>query len=387
VKGFDARLDAAVTRRGAGDVKLIIHAKEIRQSAFASYPVRDLEIGVAVNNDPEKAMTVRAGLYNPGAGTKFEVSGEVDQRVAPGSDAVPGRHSLMVDGLLEQSLDKLDGAPERLRARGKVIVPFRVESGDLSLFHTRAVLKLSDVHVELPQDKISVTQADGEIPLVEEIVMGPEGARMVGQGKSGVYRELRFSDYQPFLEGSNFLSIGRIQVGATTLGPIAGNARVDRDVIALDQMQVDALGGKITGQCIIELRGPDTQVAFRGKVTGIRPGGGKGDERLDAHAALNLIPYKLGLEGRVEIVRIGKGHLNDLLDVWDPYHADVSANRIRLGLKLGYPKQVRLHFQHGFASLAIVLGGLAGAVRIDDITGVPIGPALARFLAPVLEGP
>jgi translocation and assembly module TamB len=72
--------------------------------------------------------------------------------------------------------------------------------------------------------------------------------------------------------------------------------------------------------------------------------------------------------------------------VWDPYRADVSANRVRLGLKVGYPKQVRLHFLHGFASLAVQLGGLAGAVRIDEIRGVPIGPALARFLAPVLEG-
>jgi translocation and assembly module TamB len=57
---------------------------------------------------------------------------------------------------------------------------------------------------------------------------------------------------------------------------------------------------------------------------------------------------------------------------------------VRLGLKIGYPKRVRLHFAHGFASLAVELGGLAGAVRIDEIKGIPIGPAMARFLAPVL---
>lgn len=63
----------------------------------------------------------------------------------------------------------------------------------------------------------------------------------------------------------------------------------------------------------------------------------------------------------------------------------MSANRIRFGLKLGYPKQVRLHFLHGFGSLAVELGGLAGVVRIDEIQGVPIGPAMERYLAPILE--
>jgi translocation and assembly module TamB len=385
VKGLTARLDAKATRRGAGDLKLIVRAKEIKQSAFAYYPVRDLEIGVAVENDPEKAMFLRAGLYNPGAGTKFELSGEVDQRVMPGADAVPGRHSLLVDGMLEQNLEKLDGAPERLRAKGRVVVPFRVESGDLALFHARAVLKLSGVHVDLPQDRITVSGVDGELPVVEEVVMGPQGAQLVGHGERGVYPQLRFQDHSPFLGGGNYLSIQKVKVSGREVGPIAGNARVDRDVASLDQMEVSALGGKITGQCLVELRGKDTRVAFRGKVTGIRPGGGTGDDRLDAHAALTMTPYRLGLEGRVEIVRIARAHLLELLDVWDPYRADVSANRVRLGLKVGYPKQVRLHFLHGFASLAVQLGGLAGAVRIDEIRGVPIGPALARFLAPVLE--
>lgn len=386
VKGLTVRLDAVSDRRGAGNAKLVVRAKEIKQSAFAYYPVRDLEIGIAVENDFEKATNLRAGLYNPGAGTKLELTGELDQRVMPSSDAVPGRHSLVVDGLIEQTLDKLDGAPERLRAKGKVTVPFRIESGDLSLFHTRAGLKFADVSVELPQDKIAVSKVDGVLSVIEEIVSGPQGVQMVGRGDSGIYPQLRFSDQAPFLGGDNFLSIGEVRVGTRAFGPMAGNARVDHDVISMDQMEVNALGGKIAGQCLVEARGKDTRISFRGKVTGIRPGGGTGDERLDASAALTMMPYRLGLEGRVEIVRIGKQHLYDLLDVWDPYHADVSANRVRLGLKIGYPKQVRLHFVRGFASLAIELGGLAGAVRIDEIKGIPIGPAMARFLAPVLEG-
>ncbi len=102
-------------------------------------------------------------------------------------------------------------------------------------------------------------------------------------------------------------------------------------------------------------------------------------------ATLTLTPYRLGLEGRIELVRIGKEHLLDLLALYDPYGADVTANHVRLGLKVGYPKQVRLGFLNGFASMAIELGGIAGVVNISDISGVPIGPALESFLAPILE--
>jgi translocation and assembly module TamB len=159
--------------------------------------------------------------------------------------------------------------------------------------------------------------------------------------------------------------------------------RLDRDLFAIDQLEMLALGGKIAGQRLVELRGRDTEVAFRGKVTGIAPTAGP--DRLDAHAALTLAPWRMTADGRVEIVRIGRQHLLDLLDVWDPYRADVAANRVRLALKVGYPKQVRVRMKHGFASLAIELGGLAKAVRIDEIRGLAIGPVLAKFLGPLLE--
>jgi hypothetical protein len=118
-----------------------------------------------------------------------------------------------------------------------------------------------------------------------------------------------------------------------------------------------------------------------------RSGQGPDGDPLDANLAITLAPYRYGLEGRAEIVRIGRDHLRALLDVSDPYHADVAANRVRLALGVGYPKQVRLHFASGFASLAIELGGLAGVVRIDEMRGIPIGPALAHWLAPILEQP
>jgi hypothetical protein len=38
-------------------------------------------------------------------------------------------------------------------------------------------------------------------------------------------------------------------------------------------------------------------------------------------------------------------------------------------------------FHDGFATLALELGGLASAVRIDEIRGTAVGPVLERYLA------
>src|SRR5262249_26306671 len=156
-------------------------------------------------------------------------------------------------------------------------------------------VKLDGVSVELPRQDIAIIDARGELPIVQEIVYGPGGAAPVGRGERGLYPQLRFGDQQPFLDTADYLTIAQVRVGKRSFRPLAGNFRLDRDVLALDQLELEALGGKIAGQCIVALDGDDTSVAFRGKITGIRPS--EGDEVLDANAALTLTPYRLGLDG------------------------------------------------------------------------------------------
>jgi hypothetical protein len=360
------------------------------QSAAPWYAVSQPVLEVTAGGDPDATLALAMHLANPGGGTAFDVAGNLERGQTSAAAGVVARNSLALEGTLVQALDRLDAVPDKLRARGTVRVPFRVESGDLSLFRTTARIALEQVAIELPASKLRATGITGQVPVVQEVVLGPGGVEQVGRGERGPFSQLRFPDYRPFAGDADYLTIAAVTVNGMAFGPVAGNARVDHDVVAVDQLEMAALGGKIAGQVIAELRGADTQLVFRGKLTGLRapaPGtGGQGSrDPFDANVALALTPYRYGLEGRAEIVRIGRDHLRALLDVWDPYHADVAANRVRLALLAGYPKQVRLGFASGFASLGIELGGLAGVVRIDELRGLPIGPALAHYLAPILE--
>lgn len=392
-RALAVRLDATLGAHGVArgiDAKLAVRAASATQSAAPWYAIADPALDATVAGDPDATLAVAIHLANPGGGTAFDASGYVERGGVAPAQGVVGRNSLALEGTLAQELERLDAAPGRLKASGKIRVPFRVESGDLSLFRTTARVALDHVGVELPASRARLTEINGELPIIEEVVVGPGGVVQVGQGEHGPFSQLRFGDYRPFAGGADYLSIGEIVVRDQKLGPVAGNARIDRDVIAVDQLELMALDGKISGQLLAELRGIDTRLGFRGKLTGLRvpaPGAAGRDARdpLDANVAIVLTPYRYGLEGRAEIVRIGRDHLRALLDLWDPYRTDVAANRVRLALLAGYPRQVRLAFESGFAGLDIELGGLAGVVRIDEVRGLPIGPALAHWLTPILE--
>jgi hypothetical protein len=267
-------------------------------------------------------------------------------------------------------------------------MPLRVESGDLSYLRATAGLKFQDVDLDLPDAGLSVTGLNGFIPVAQDLLLDDQGGvtRVFG-ATSSAYSRLRFTDQQPFTAGTPYVSARRValdlskkgEAGRTiVLGPLAGNVRVDRNLIAIDQLEAELSSGKVTGQVLIDGQGADTQMAFRGALTGLVTEGE--GERLDANAALVFWPTRRLLEGRIEFVRLGRSHLLGALDLYDPYQADVAANRMRRAMQFGYPKSVRMGFHDGFASLALEMGGLAQAVRIDEMRGTPVGPVLERYL-------
>lgn len=323
---------------------------------------------------------------NPASGSRGRLHGRVD-RIGLGEDGdggVPGARGAALDGELEQSLDAL---PELfgVRVRGGAKLRFAVETGDFRVLGVQAMAVLDDVgarHAGLDAEMRGMT---GQMPLRFELVRDGTTLLPLGGGRRSPWARWRFVDQQPFLSGDHFVAIQSLRMGKVEVGPLAGNASIDRDVFRLDQLEMRLLDGQLTGQCAIELSGVDTRVLLRGNVTGVRIPGHQG--RIDANAALEIQPWRLAIQGRAQVLRLSKSHLELALDLLDPYREDVQANRARLALRLGYPKQMRLRFRHGFADVWIELGGLAELVRIDEIRGVALGPLMTRAVLPLLGDP
>ncbi len=387
--------------RGVLEVGYQARARRLGQNYSTLYPAADFSADLSLRLASLSAFSLdRCLLTSEQAGTRLELAMAMDDEAgnlaALARDPVSAGQALLatapmtagesltLSGVLHQDLACLDGDPSTLSATGELVVPFRVESPEQVQYRLTGTLEFRDVSLELPGEAVAVQGLNGKCLIVEELRDGPDGFVLVPRARSNVYARAAFSDTQPYLSGDSYFSIERLAwSNRLEAGPLAGNFRVDRNMIRLDQLQMTVAGGTVSGQLLVDGRERATTLFFRGAANGLRLAGDSA-ERLDANMALAFNLENLDLNGRAHIVHIGRKTLLALLDLVDPYHEDVDLNEVRLALKAGYPRFVRVSFEHGFMTLKIQLGGVAGTVHIDEIRGIPVAPLLNTYLGDLL---
>jgi hypothetical protein len=359
------------------------------QDWVKAYPIANLSwTGKARRSSDGTLRVEEVLLENPGGGTRLDLKGALILPRTLGKSegkSVPlvGFRSMTTHLVLDQQLGKLNGDPKNFRGGGAVSIQADVASGDLHRFHIVTATKLQKATIELPEKKMSFVGIDGSMPITEDLRVEKKKVSFAEIRETNTYPALRFSDQHPFLSGSGGLSANQITVGNLTLTKVAGNLRLQRNLFAIDQLEAETRGGHITGQCLLAMKGNQSTVQLHLRMTGIEAIHGGVKERFDGNTALMLSVADRTIEGRAEILRIGRNHLYDLLDQYDPHHSDAGTNRVRTALELGYPERVRIVFERGFASYSITFGGLAKLVKVADVRGIPTGPLVDKYLGPL----
>jgi len=384
---------SAETRLGEGELPDLAPALPLRETRLRF----DLDLG------PRAVVVEDLVLDNPATSTRLELSATYESALeGRGEDVVPGRVALVVDGALDQEVAALQATGLVREAAGRLRVPFRVTSGDLVALRVEATPTAEAVTLVDASGGLAVRGFEGSVPVVEDVAVLSDRME-IGYGTPvNALSRTRYFDVHPFLGGEDFVSAEEVTVYGATLGPLAGNVRIAGTVFAVDRLQTGYRGGTVAGQLLVDLRRQDGRVSFRGNATGIRPGGpgldgdapeaaggddgDDGDDQvLDMNGAFVFVPETLALDGTVNVVRISRVHLREMLDLIDPFHESVSANRVRSLLGLGYPSYLRLRAQDGLLDVSVELGGLAGFVRVDDITAIPLAPLLEQYVGPTVD--
>jgi hypothetical protein len=378
---------------GAADVVLWASADEAAHAFTPGYPTRDIRVDAAGSlAEGQWLQLSQLALHNAGGGTSVTLVRALEPlrlRLGGGDPVqrdptVPGRRSVDALVRVDQDLSALEPVGGSPSGKGQLSATTRLTSGEPGSYRVEAELQASDVDLSWPRIGLELRGANGLIPVVQDVELGPDGALRALSGPTrSAFARARFGDVHPFLDRDNFFTATSVQWRELELAPLAGNPRVEWEVAALDQVEAGLRGGIVAGQLEVELRPDGPVVTLRGTATGIRPL--DSDDVLDANAAFVLKPARLDAEGRAHIVRVSRTHLEELLDAIDPYRRDPGVGRIRSALALGYPRAVRLRMQRGFISLQAELGGLGELVKIEEVRGVPAGPLLGRALGDLLE--
>ncbi|MEO6954010.1 MAG: hypothetical protein ABI321_19565 [Polyangia bacterium] len=357
------------------DVDERMHMSAFHQELAPDYATGDVSLVMHASVDHAGVIRLpEVTLMNAAAGTRFTLAGGVDL----GED----RRSLSLHGTLDQDLAKLWGDPKVFMGRGHLTTDVHVESGDMRRFHTVTSLKLRDGDLELPKQKVKAIGLDCEIPIVEDVQLGVGGAKLIHDIEVNNYSELRFADQHPLITRRSFLAAKRIETPWIDIAPLAGNLVIDNRTASISQIDLGVRSGRVTGRGTVVLAGQDTKAELNLRVTGVRS---THNEPFDGNAALAISARQRSIDGRIEVLRMGRRHLLDVLDLVDPPRTDAAINRVRKVLVFGYPDHVRVSLNRGFASAKIEFGGIARMFKLDEIKGIPMGPIVDRVLAPLFD--
>src|SRR5262249_51380085 len=151
-------------------------------------------------------------------------------------------------------------------------------------FHGVGALRVSGVDLRLPGYRIE--SFDGEIPLSGDVTFDmKKGVRLFKTTPLNAYSELRFSDQNPLMHRQSFITVKRLETPLGALAPLAGNLRIENNLIALNQLETGAAGGRVTGECIVDRRPDDTLVHLHLRASHLASSHG---EPFDGNAAVEL---------------------------------------------------------------------------------------------------
>ncbi len=362
-----------------------------QQTFWPGYPIGGLEVAVRLAGDPRRTLRLTEGrIANPAGETHLAVTGAFEQggddattptTTAAAADAIAGRHALHLVGTFAQGLATLPAPFDSAAAGGKVELPFELASSDRALFTLLVRPRLRKVAFRLLSPSIEVSGLDAELVIRQAIVLTDEGLQRLGGGERAAPLRLRFGDSLPLLAEPSWFRIGSLRFGDSRVGPLAGNFAIDRSLVALDQVELGAFGGTLRGQLLVDLAGAATQALVRVDASSLLASDGS---RFDGTMNLVMNAAEERLDGRVEISRLGKRHLYDLMTALDPTQTDPTLTRLRSLFRIAHPRRLTLRLAEGLGNLSLELGGLGQLVRIEEVRGLPLGPLWRRWLAPVV---
>jgi len=319
-------------------------------------------------------------MSSPLAGTQLELTKRLRTETGPrrgASAEEAGGQRFLLEGRLTQDLAKLDGQPAVFRGRGQLAMPFVVDSADHSLFRLRGALEFDAVDVTLPGARVEVKGLAGQVPLEQAVTFDPlRGLVLVPSTQRDVFARARSQN----LSGEGQVALVRLRVGDFELAPVVARLELGRNRFSLNEVKAERGSARLAGQLFVDYLPGNEAVTFRGALTGLS--GVAGGEPLDANAALVFRPARLELDGRVQVVRMSRAHLVDLMNLLDPHREQSSLNRVRSAVDYGYPRQAQLSLGDGLLSMDVEFGGLAGLFDLGPVRGVSLGPLLNRYLAP-----
>ncbi|NOR51088.1 MAG: hypothetical protein GQ470_00570, partial [Gammaproteobacteria bacterium] len=231
-------------------------------------------------------------------------------------------------------------------------------------------------------------EANGTFTIEEELLLTPEQRLdFLYTLDTDPFQRVDYARIQPYLDGHRELSIKEISVAGKSIGPLAASLSIRQNLIHLQQLDIDLLGGHLAGQLYVDANPAGWRFGLLGRLSQIRLNEllqsssrlqGREERPLNARVAIEYDLNRYLLEGRIDIGDISAMQLLQLLEVLDPEYQDEQLAQVRSLLGVAHPQWVAIDMRRGLMDLEVALSALPAPIAIKAL---PLTPLLHQFTA------
>lgn len=232
---------------------------------------------------------------------------------------------------------------------------------------------------------------DGRMNIEEELLWDGAQLKFRYLENPDPFQRVDFTRIQPFLEDRDNLRAARISIDNKAFGPVLASFNIKQNIIQLQQLDADLFGGHLTGQLYFDAHPGDWKIGLLSRITQLDPRrllprGHK--SKADTLAPLNMrtaVEFHLRqrlLQGKIDITKISREQLFQLLEIIDPDYQNEQLAALRSALRVAFPQRLSIEMRQGLLDMEVTVSALAQPLRIR---GLPLTPLIQHFGGVALE--
>jgi hypothetical protein len=348
---------------GAGNIELLVKDTDAAQSkaqqskaaglAKSEKVLRNLRFAVAARVENKIKILIdrlEAGLQDE----LFKFSGQ-------GEFYASGRGQLdaKITSKLSQNTQILSGS-------GQFDMPIKLILLDKNRFSLESTPTFKNY--SLVFGDLALKNLNGSVSITEELRQDEQSKiRFLYLRSQNPFARVDYENLDPFVGDRALLSFDLLTWKHIGVGPLVASLEIQQNLILLNDLKVDLLGGSALGRFFLDLNPQAPKIGILGRFSGIQPEQIKPPERrlpksewaaMAGRTAINFDLRKRLATGRIDLTTIGKRQLLSLIDVLDPDYKDDQLAMARQGLRLAYPKFMNISLDQGMMDFTVGLGGV-----------------------------
>lgn len=309
------------------------------------------------------------------SGTDFLTFNAIAQGDLDGSNG-------QMESKLEIKLDHQFSDKPDYSVQGTIELPLQISSIDAKQFSVEGDMKFTRFNLTLGPN--AVKGLDGQLRIEEELLWDGETLGFRYLIPADPFQRVDYSRVQPYLN-SHTLRFDSVVASDLESGQGLAGISLKQNLFRLQPFDLDLFGGHISGQLYFDATPKAWQFGFLSRMNDVdlrqllpadSPLQSDQLSPVSARAAITFDIQQRLMEGQIDVTKIDRAQLLQMLEIIDPDYEDPQLATVRSALRVAYPQWIKINMQSGLMDLQVKVSALPTPINVRNL---PLTPLINHF--------